>query len=271
MKIRSESIFLRRFLRIALAGALAALAPAPLALAEEAPIVAPPESPVTKPEGMAADPDLGAESVRLPVGLPDGWYASIETSLGTIVARLLPDQAPQSVAWFVGLANGRVEWPDPLSGEERKEPYYDGLAVTKSVAADRFEAGERTEVGRNTPPLFVPMEGAGPVNFSKPGRLGRIRSALNHISAVKFFVSAGTLSFLNGVAPCFGEVVVGQEVVERIAEVRTNPGGMPLEPVTIRRIRVAKVGNPSPLPQRVRHEPKGDLLAPRPDMKSPDR
>ena len=219
----------------------------------------------TAPAGLAVEPErpAAAEPVPLPPGLSEGWYASIETSLGTIVARLLPDQAPQSVAWFAGLANGEIAWTDVSTGEERMGPYYDGLVVTRAVASNRFEAGDRTDSGRNAPRIFVTPEGAGPVNFSRPGRLGRTRSSLNQINAVRFFVTAGTLPYLNGLQPCFGEVVSGQGVVTRISEVRTGRGGAPLEPVSIRRIRVVKVGDPAPLPEPIPYQPKGVAFGPR--------
>lgn len=225
----------------------------------------PPES--APPPAAVPAPDLAAvaaaEEVPLPAGLAEGWYAYIDTSFGVIVARLLPDQAPQSVAHFAALAEGRLGWPDPLTGETHKTPYYDGLRVTKSIAADRFEMGERTEVGRTTPPFYVPPEGVGPVDYSAPGRLGMIRSVMNRISGVKFFVTAGTLPFLNGLHPCFGLVVSGQWVVAAISEVKTYRNGMPIDPVTVTRIRVRKVGNPPALPEPVEYVPQGDVFGPR--------
>jgi hypothetical protein len=46
----------------------------------------------------------------LPGFVPQGWYARLDTDKGPIVAKLLPDQAPQSVAHFAALAQGRLEW-----------------------------------------------------------------------------------------------------------------------------------------------------------------
>ena len=68
-------------------------------------------------------------------GLPDGWYAQIETSEGTIVALLHPDQAPQSVAHFASFAEGTQSWTDATTGEVLKRPYYDGAAVHKAIAS----------------------------------------------------------------------------------------------------------------------------------------
>jgi peptidyl-prolyl cis-trans isomerase A (cyclophilin A) len=215
---------------------------------------------VSSPSPSAA-PEEGA--VPLPPDLKEGWYAWIDTSMGPIVARLLPEQAPQSVAHFAALAEGRLAWPDPLTGETRKDPYYDGLRVTRAVAGERIEIGGRTDTGRSTPPFFVPPEGEGPVDYSAPGRLGMIRSVMNRISGVKFFVTAGTLPYLNRLHPCFGVVVSGLAAVERAAAVETFANGMPIEPVTVRKIRVLKVGNPAPLPEPVPFTPKAEVFGPR--------
>ena len=74
--------------------------------------------------------------------LPEGWYARIETSLGEILVYLHPDQSPQGVAYFAGLANAELAWTDRVSGETITNHYYDGLIVHRAEAAKRFEAGD---------------------------------------------------------------------------------------------------------------------------------
>lgn len=213
----------------------------------------------------SAPPVVTEETLALPPGLPEGWYAWIETSMGVIVARLLPEQAPQSVAHFAALAEGRLAWPDPVTGTPRKDPYYDGLKVTRAVAAERIEIGGSTVAGRSMPPIFVPPEGEGPVNFTGPGRLGMVRTVLNRISGVKFFVTAGTIPYLNGSHPCFGIVVSGLDVVERASAVKTFGNEMPIDPVMVKRIRVCKVGNPAPLPEPMPYTPKAQKYGLRPE------
>ncbi len=205
----------------------------------------------------------------LPANLPEGWYARIETSLGTIVARLLPDQAPQSVAHFAALAEGRLEWIDPLTGVTKKGNYYDGLKVHLALAEQRFEVGDPTETGRGAPLIYVPPEGKGPVNFDAAGRLGMTRSSLGRISGVLFFVTAAPLPFLTGAHPCFGEVAVGRDVVRAICGVKTSPRGKPLDPVVLKKVRLEKVGDPKPLPDPVPFTPKPMAFGPRETPKDP--
>jgi len=208
--------------------------------------------PLLAPAGAETAP---APRLTLPANLPQGWYATIETSLGTIVARLFPEQAPQAVAHFAALAEGRLEWVDPLTGTTKKGNYYDGIKVHLAAAGQRFEAGDPTGTGRGAPPIWVPRETRGPMNFDAPWRLGMTRASGGRVSGVLFFVTAAGLSFLNGDHPCFGEVVAGRDVVISICSVKTGPGGKPIDPVVIERIRIHSVGDPIPLPEPVRYTP----------------
>jgi peptidyl-prolyl cis-trans isomerase A (cyclophilin A) len=210
---------------------------------------------------LAAAPAEAAELPAQLAGRP-GWYARIATSLGTFVLRLLPEQAPQSVAHFAALAEGRLAWNDPFTGESKTAPYYDGTTVHLVEAGQRFEAGDRTATGRGAPPFYVPAEGAGPITFDKAGRAGMTRSAYG-VSAVQFFVTATGTPWLRGHHPCFGEVAAGMDVVQAITGVKTGPGQKPAEPITINRVTIHRVGDVPPLPEPVAHRPKRKPFGPR--------
>lgn len=193
---------------------------------------------------LAAAAALGtAEPAR-----PPGWYAVVETTLGSFTLRLLPEQAPQTVAHFAAFAEGRMEFVDPLTGNPKKVPYYDGVTVHKVTPAQRFEAGDITGTSRGMPLVYVPAE-VGPVNFSRPFRAGMTASGLQRISAVTFFVTMISEPYFTAGHNCFGEVVEGKDVVERICRVRTDANRVPLEPIVIRHVAIVKSGNPAPLPE----------------------
>ncbi len=184
-----------------------------------------------------------------------GWYARIITSRGVIVVRLLPEQAPQSVAYFVALARGELVWNDPFSGEPRKDPYYDGLKIHMAKAGQRFEAGDPTGSSQGYAPFYLPHEGFGPINFTAAGRMGNTRSGGGLISGSMFFISAEGMPWLNGRHPCFGTVVSGLELVRKISSVKTDPIGRPLEPIILETVEIFSVGDPKPLPAPVVYEP----------------
>jgi hypothetical protein len=84
---------------------------------------------------------------------------------------------------------------------------------------------------------------------------------------VLFFVSIVAEPYLNAKHNCFGDVVEGREVVERICQVPTNNRGAPLEPVIIRHIAIVKSGNPQPLADPVPYDPPEPVFGLRPDAK----
>ncbi len=205
----------------------------------------------------AADP-----APTLPDGLPEGWYAVFETNRGSFVARLFPEQAPQTVAHFAAAAEGRLPWRDPLTGTMRETPYYDGIVVHKISKGERIEAGDPTGTGRGAPLIYVPRE-IGPVDFTFPYRLGMTGSGGGRVSALLFFVTRTNQSFLNGKYPCFGEIVAGREVVDAICRVLVDLEDRPTEEVRLHRVRVRSVGEPAPLPEPVPYTPKTPKFGPK--------
>lgn len=199
-------------------------------------------------------------------GRPQGWYAVVATSLGSFTFRLLPEQAPQTVAHFVAYATGRMEFVDPYTGNKKKAPFYDGLAIHKTKFAQWFEAGDPTGTGHGMPPVWVPSE-PGVVNFTRPYRVGMTSASLKRISGVLFFVTIVAEPAFNPSHNCFGEIVEGRDVVERICTVRTNDRGAPLEPVVIRHITIVKSGDPSPLPDPIPYDPPVPVLGLNPEAK----
>ena len=197
---------------------------------------------------------------------PQGWYAEVETNLGSFTFRLLTEQAPQTVAHFVAYATGRKEFIDPFTGNTKKVAYYDGLKIHKTKFAQWFEAGDPTGTGHGMPPVWVPAE-PGPVNFSRPYRVGMTSASLKRISGVLFFATIVAEPALNHSHNCFGEIVEGREVVERICNVKIDDKGTPLEPVYIRHIEIVKSGDPPPILDPVPYDPPVSVFGLNPEAK----
>jgi peptidyl-prolyl cis-trans isomerase A (cyclophilin A) len=197
---------------------------------------------------------------------PEGWYAEVETTLGSFTIHLIPEQSPQTVAHFAAFAQGKMEYVDPFTGTKKKAPFYDGMAIHKTSFARRFEAGDPTGTGHGMPPVWVPAE-PGMINFTRPYRAGMTGASLKRISGVLFFVSIVSEPYLNGSHNCFGEIVEGRDVVDRICVVKTDSKGHPLEPVVIKHIAIVKSGNPPPLPEPVPYEPPVPVFGTTPDAK----
>lgn len=191
-------------------------------------------------------------------GRAAGWYATVDTTLGAFTIHLLPEQAPQSVAHFVGFATGTIERTDPFTGNVVKTPLYDGLAIHRVTTGTRFEAGDPTGTGRGAPPFWVPAE-FGPIDFSGTYRVGTTGSGGQRNSGSLFFVSAVPEPYLSGRHNAFGIVVEGREIVDKICMVPTDDHKVPKTPVIINKVSVFRVGDAPPLPAAVRFRPTNPL------------
>ena len=78
-------------------------------------------------------------------------YAVLETSLGTIVARLFEKEAPQTVGNFVGLAEGTKEFKDSKTGQKVKRPFYDGLVFHRVIPQFMIQGGCPLGTGTGDP------------------------------------------------------------------------------------------------------------------------
>lgn len=75
----------------------------------------------------------------------------IKTNKGDIVVRLFAKEAPRTVANFIGLAEGLIEFADPNSKEEVKRPYYDGLIFHRVIKNFMIQGGCPLGTGRGNP------------------------------------------------------------------------------------------------------------------------
>src|SRR5215468_3965162 len=88
---------------------------------------------------------------------PAGTYAIFETSQGNIVARLLEQEAPKTVANFVGLAEGTKEFTNEKTGQKEKRPFYDGLIFHRVIPQFMIRPAARTAMAWVDQVTSLPM------------------------------------------------------------------------------------------------------------------
>jgi peptidyl-prolyl cis-trans isomerase A (cyclophilin A) len=159
-------------------------------------------------------------------------HATFQTSLGTLVVRLLPEKAPKTVENFVGLAEGTKDWKDPRSGQKGTGPLYDNTLFHRVIPDFMIQGGDPTGTGRGDPGFRFDDE-IGPDNkFDRPGLLA-MANAGPGTNGCQFFITEVPTPHLNRGHTIFGEVVKGGELVPTIA--RAGNGKVKLEKVTITR------------------------------------
>ena len=169
-----------------------------------------------------------------------GTYAQFDTSEGTFMIRLFDKQAPNTVANFVGLAEGTREWKDPQTGQPKTGPFYDGVTFHRVIDGFMIQGGDRLGTGTGGPGYKFADEFHPSLRHSKAGILSMANSGAN-TNGSQFFITLGPTPHLDNRHSVFGEVIEGMDVVTRIGSVPTGRQDRPVKPVVINKIAIKRV------------------------------
>ncbi len=151
---------------------------------------------------------------------PQTEVAVITTALGDITIQFREDLAPNTVENFKKLAS---------SG------FYDGTIFHRIIPGFVIQGGDPNTVGgtRDT-------WGQGDPGYSIDAELSDVKHVPYVVSMARgsdinsagsqFFIVLGNAPWLDNKYTAFGQVIAGQEVVNQIAEIKTNSNDQPLEP-----------------------------------------
>ncbi|MER5349412.1 peptidylprolyl isomerase [Kitasatospora sp. NPDC002551] len=165
-------------------------------------------------------------------------YATLKTSLGDIVVRLLPDHAPKTVRNFVELATGERQWVDPKTGQPTTEKLYDGTVFHRVIEGFMIQGGDPLGNGTGGPGYKFADEFHPDLAFTKPYLLA-MANAGPGTNGSQFFITVGPTTWLTGKHTIFGEVAdeAGQKVVDAIATTEVNPrNDRPVQDVVLEQV-----------------------------------
>lgn len=169
-----------------------------------------------------------------------GTYAVFNTSEGQIVARLFEKDAPKTVTNFIELAEGKREWTHPVGNKKSKDKLYDGTIFHRVIPDFMIQGGDPAGNGMGGPGYRFEDETKGsPHKFSAPGKLAMANAGPN-TNGSQFFITVASTDWLTGKHTIFGEVVEGQNVVEKISRVARNSQDKPQKPVVIESLVIEK-------------------------------
>src|SRR5512144_1828151 len=167
-----------------------------------------------------------------------GTYAIIETSEGQIVCRLFEKDAPKTVANFVELAEGKRDWTHPVSRKKSKDRLYDGTIFHRVIPNFMIQGGDPAGTGFGGPGYQFADETKGsPHKFDRPGKLAMANSGPN-TNGSQFFITVAPTPWLTGNHTIFGEVVEGQEIVGKIANVPRGSQDKPKKDVKLNQVKI---------------------------------
>lgn len=144
-----------------------------------------------------------------------------------IKLELYPDAAPVTVANFEKLV---------------RQGFYDGLIFHRVIKDFMIQGGdpEGTGMGGSDEKIkgeFLANGVNNPIRHER-GVISMARSSLPNSASSQFFIVHKTAPHLDGQYAAFGKVVEGMEVVDEIAECRTNYNDRPLEDQVMKKVTI---------------------------------
>jgi peptidyl-prolyl cis-trans isomerase A (cyclophilin A) len=196
---------------------------------------------------FALSAQTGGQLTPPPPGSParePGLYVRFETTMGNITAKLFEAEAPKNVKSFVDLAEGRKAFKDPATGQMVRRPLYNGVTFHRVIPGFMLQTGDPTGTGAYDAGFTVPDEYTPSLRYDRPGRLGVANIGQPNTGSCQFFITEVPTPHLNNKHTIFGQVVEGQDLVPKIANVPRDQNDKPRTAVKITRVVIERVGPP---------------------------
>jgi len=189
------------------------------------------------PKAPASKPPVHATTSSEPTAI-------IETTAGKMTCTLFPDKAPIGVENFIGLATGKKDWKNPVSGaNEHGVPLYNGTIFHRVIPGFMIQGGDPKGDGTGDPGYKFKNEISSSLMFDKPGRLAYANAGPG-TNGSQFFITEVATPHLNGGYTIFGQCDDATvALVKQIAHMATDPSNdRPFRPVKILRVKIIRAG-----------------------------
>ncbi|MGN0362468.1 MAG: peptidylprolyl isomerase [Bilifractor sp.] len=155
-------------------------------------------------------------------------------------AELYPETAPNTVNNFISLV---------------QKGFYDGLGFHRIISGFMIQGGDPAGNGTGGPGYSIKGEfsqnGFKNTLSHEPGVLSMARAMDPDSAGSQFFIMHKAADYLDGQYAAFGRIIEGMDIVNKIAEVRTDWGDRPVEPQIIRSMTVDTKGVDYPEPEKI--------------------
>ncbi len=171
-------------------------------------------------EQINVQEEASQETPKSKSELGDGMYAEFQTTKGDIILSLEFQKTPGTVANFVSLAEGtNTEVDDKFKGKH----FYDGLKFHRVIANFMIQGGDPQGTGRGGPGYKFgdefPRDNEGKLLLThKDAGVFSMANSGPNTNGSQFFITHNKTAHLDGKHTVFGHVVLGQDVVNAIAQ-----------------------------------------------------
>ncbi len=198
-----------------------------------------------QPEALPDAPSTTAHTA--PPATPTGPTAVFDTTMGRLTCRLFSQEAPITVANFVGLATGAKTWIDPVSLKQVSgKPFYDGTTFHRVIPGFMIQGGDRLGTGVGDAGFYIKDEISPNLRFDVPGRLAMANSGPG-TDGSQFFITEDAKPELNGGYTIFGQCDAHSVLLAAsIARVERNSQDKPVTPVVLNKVTIVPEGQPLP-------------------------
>ncbi|WP_235997579.1 peptidylprolyl isomerase [Nocardiopsis coralli] len=190
----------------------------------------------SEPEEQPNDEQTQGDQQNDDAGPPDVDVSDVEgavlhTSEGDIELDLHPEDAPVTVANFVGLS---------------EDEFYDGLIFHRVIDDFMVQGGDPEGTGRGGPGYTFDDEVEADHSFDQPGVLAMANSGRtpegDGTNGSQFFLTVTETTHLDGQHTIFGHVADddSQEVLDTIAQVETDSQDRPVSDVTLESVTIER-------------------------------
>lgn len=165
-------------------------------------------------------------------------HATFVTNHGDIICTLYEENAPNTVANFVGLATGKKRFEDPNDQKIKKEPFYDGTIFHRVIPSFMIQGGDRLGKGMGGPGYRFEDEFHSELRHDSAGILSMANSGPG-TNGSQFFITDAPTPHLDNRHSVFGKCE-NLDIVSKIASVDRARGDRPVEDVIIERIEISR-------------------------------
>jgi len=182
--------------------------------------------------------------------------AVFDTTAGKLRCSLFEKETPITVENFIGLATGKKDWKNPVSGATKHNtPLYDGTIFHRVIPDFMIQGGDPAGNGTGDPGYKFQDEFVDTLKFDRPGRLAMANSGPNTNGSQFFITEDSAHSFhLSGHHTIFGQCDDASiALVKKIARVPRDPQDRPFQPIRITHLTIVRGGAAATAKPPLRH------------------